>query len=159
MLRYIQQLAGLLFPIHLPMLTMIKDSQRELHDYISEISASADVQAGSPLPFGTQERRGGVNFAIFSRHASHVRLELFNHPDDSVPARSIDLDSTRHRTDCRLPPLPVGCRWYVAVDTAHEAPQDLFAAGEELLWEDPQTYHLSPRSSVILLARCTTEDK
>jgi glycogen operon protein len=97
-LRYIQQLAGLLFPIHLPMVTMIKDSHRELHDYISEISATADVRAGSPLPFGTQERRGGVNFAIFSRNTSHVRLELFNHPEDAVPARSIDLDSTRHRT-------------------------------------------------------------
>ena len=33
--------------------------------------------------------------------------------------------------------------------------QDLFAAGEEPLWEDPRTYHLSPRSSAILLARQT----
>ncbi len=34
-----------------------------------------------------------------------------------------------------------------------EAPHDLFAVGEEPLWDDPQTYLLSPRSSVILLAR------
>jgi glycogen operon protein len=54
-----------------------------------------------------------------------------------------------------LPPILPGARWHLAVDTSHEAPQDLFAAGEEPLWEDPQTYHLSPRSSAILLARGT----
>ena len=39
-----------------PMATMMKTPQRELHDYISEISEHADVRAGSPLPLGTQER-------------------------------------------------------------------------------------------------------
>jgi glycogen operon protein len=80
------------------MATMMKTPQRELHDYISEISEHADVQAGSPLPLGTQERGGGVNFSIFSRHASRVRLELFDHPEDAAPARVIDLDSARNRT-------------------------------------------------------------
>ncbi|MGA9134081.1 MAG: glycogen debranching protein GlgX, partial [Candidatus Sulfotelmatobacter sp.] len=80
------------------MATMIKTPQRGLHDYISEISEHADVRAGSPLPLGTQERGGGVNFAIFSRYASRVRLELFDHPEDAVPARVIDLDSARNRT-------------------------------------------------------------
>ena len=69
-----------------------------MHDYISEISERADVRAGSPLPLGTQESGGGVNFAIFSRHASRVRLELFDHPEDAAPARVIDLDSARNRT-------------------------------------------------------------
>ena len=64
---------------------MMKTPQRELHDYISKISDRTDVRAGSPLPFGTQERGGGVNFAIFSRHASRVRLELFDHPEDACP--------------------------------------------------------------------------
>jgi glycogen operon protein len=53
----------------------------------------------------------------------------------------------------RLPPIPAIARWYLAVDTARETPHDLSAAGEEPLWEDPQTYRLSPRSSAILLAR------
>ena len=57
-----------------------------------------DVRAGSPLPLGTQAWLGGVNFAIFSRNAYRVRLELFNHPEDAAPARIIDLDSTRNRT-------------------------------------------------------------
>jgi glycogen operon protein len=80
------------------MATMITTPQRELHDYISEISERADVRAGSPLPWGTQETEGGVNFAIFSRDASRVQLDLFDHPDDALPARVIDLDSARNRT-------------------------------------------------------------
>jgi hypothetical protein len=80
------------------MATMMKTAPRELHDYISETSEHADVRPGSPLPLGTQENGGGVNFAIFSRWASRVRLELFDHPEDAAPARVIDLDSGRNRT-------------------------------------------------------------
>jgi glycogen operon protein len=39
-----------------------------------------------------------VNFAIFSRHATGVRLDLFDHLDDSVPTRTILLDSARNKT-------------------------------------------------------------
>ena len=77
---------------------MMKAPQRESHDSISEISKRADVRTGSPLPLGTQERGGWVNFAVFSRDASRVRLELFDHPEDAVPARVIDLNSPRNRT-------------------------------------------------------------
>ena len=77
---------------------MTKTPQRELHNYILEVSEHANVRAGSPLPMGTQESGGGVNFAIFSRDASRVRLELYDHPEDAVPAHVIDLDSARNRT-------------------------------------------------------------
>ncbi len=80
------------------MATMTKTSERELHGYISEISERADIRAGSPLPLGTQETRGGVNFALFSRYASRVRLELFDHPEDAAPSRVIDLNSARNHT-------------------------------------------------------------
>jgi isoamylase len=76
----------------------MREAQRDLHTCISEISAHTDVQVGSPLPFGTQETRGGVNFALFSRDASRVCLELFDHPEDAVPARSINLDPVCNRT-------------------------------------------------------------
>ena len=52
-----------------------------------------------------------------------------------------------------LPPAPPGARWHLAADTSRETPRDLFSAGEEPLWKDPQTYHLSSRTSAILLAR------
>jgi glycogen operon protein len=80
------------------MATMTKAPQLNLPDYISKISEHADVRAGSPMPLGTQEIGWGVNFAIFSRYASRVRLEFFNHPEDATPARTIDLDSARNRT-------------------------------------------------------------
>ena len=76
----------------------LRGAQRELHTYIAELSERADVRAGSPLPLGALERGGGVNFAIFSRNASRVRLELFDHTEDAAPARIIDLDPARNRT-------------------------------------------------------------
>jgi glycogen operon protein len=51
-----------------------------------------------PLPLGTYACGEGVNFAFFSRHASRVRLELFDQPEDATAARVIDLDSARNRT-------------------------------------------------------------
>jgi len=58
----------------------------------------AEVRAGSPLPFGAYQHGGGTNFALFSRHATRVLLELYESPDDRSPARVIDLDPARHRT-------------------------------------------------------------
>ncbi len=77
---------------------MMKTPEHELHDYIPRTSEPADLRAGFPLPFGTWEMAGGVNFSIFSRNATRVRLELFDHPEDAAPARVIDLDSARNRT-------------------------------------------------------------
>jgi glycogen operon protein len=76
-------------------------------DFVAEVSARADARMGVPLPIGTHEYEGGVNFAIFSRHASRVRLELFNRPADATPARMIDLDPARNRT---------GDTWHVWVE-------------------------------------------
>ena len=72
--------------------------ERPLHDYVTEVSERSNVRVGVPLPLGTQESGGGVYFAIFSRYADRVRLELFDHPGDAAPARIIDLDSTSNRT-------------------------------------------------------------
>ena len=56
------------------------------------------VRSGSPLPLGAHVRGNGVNFAIFSRHATGVRLDLFNRAEDAAPARSIILEATRNKT-------------------------------------------------------------
>jgi isoamylase len=73
-------------------------SERPLHDYVAAVSEQTDVRVGAPMPLGTYGRGAGVNFAFFSRHASRVRLELFDGPEDATPARTIDLDATRNRT-------------------------------------------------------------
>ena len=75
--------------------------QRELHDYVADISEHTDVRAGSPLPLGIQERGGGVNFAVLSRRASRMRLELFDHPEDTSSAWAFDLDWPGSRTGCK----------------------------------------------------------
>jgi isoamylase len=59
----------------------------------------SDIQAGNPLPIGgAQEQGWGVNFVLFSRHATAVRLELYQHPEDFSPTRIIQFDPVRHRT-------------------------------------------------------------
>ena len=78
--------------------TELLSSERPLHDYVAEVSERTEVRMGVPLPMGTHQDGGGVNFAFFSRHASRVRLELFDHPQDAAAARVIDLDPERNRT-------------------------------------------------------------
>jgi isoamylase len=57
------------------------------------------IQSGNPLPIGGTHQQGdGVNFVLFSRNATRVHLELYQHPDDSSPSRIIDLDPMHHRT-------------------------------------------------------------
>jgi len=65
---------------------------------LAEVSAHTEIRCGMPLPFGTHGDAEGVNFALFSRHASRVRLELFDNSEDSIPARAFDLDPTWNRT-------------------------------------------------------------
>lgn len=56
------------------------------------------VRSGLPFPLGATVRGNGVNFAIFSRHASGVRLDLFERPEDANPQRTIILDDARNKT-------------------------------------------------------------
>ena len=111
---------------------MTKTPQRELHNYILEVSEHANVRAGSPLPMGTQESGGGVNFAIFSRDASRVRLELYDHPEDAVPAHVIDLDSARNRT---------GDVWHVWVEGI--GPGQLYAYRVDGLYEPSEGHRFN----------------
>jgi isoamylase len=47
---------------------------------------------------GTSQQDDGGNSAFFSRRATRVRLELYDHPEDRIPSRQIDLDPARNRT-------------------------------------------------------------
>lgn len=72
--------------------------ERPLHNYLKDVSERTGVRIGTALPLGTFQREGGVNFAVFSRHATRVQLELFDLPVDAMPVRVIDLDPARNRT-------------------------------------------------------------
>jgi glycogen operon protein len=74
------------------------ESERPLNDYAAAVSERTDVRVGVPLPLGTTALGAGVNFALFSRHASRVRLELFARAADATPAAAFDLDPARNRT-------------------------------------------------------------
>ncbi|HUX83468.1 MAG TPA: glycogen debranching protein GlgX [Halothiobacillus sp.] len=90
--------------------------ERELADYLADMSEHAEIRIGVPLPLGTDESEGGVNFALFSRHATRVRLLFFARPEDSEPVRWIDFDPVHNRT---------GDVWHVWV--AHIHPGQLYA--------------------------------
>jgi polyphosphate kinase 2 len=53
---------------------------------------------GHSAPLGATPTRHGVNFSVFSRHATGVELLLFDRPDDARPARAIRLDPSVNRT-------------------------------------------------------------
>ena len=62
------------------------------------MAAQFHIDTGRPLPLGASEHEDGVNFAVFSRNATSVWLELFAEPEDAEPLASIKLDPWRHRT-------------------------------------------------------------
>lgn len=53
---------------------------------------------GSPLPLGAQARAGGVNFALFSRHAQGVTLAITLPGGQKRPPLFFPLDPAMHRT-------------------------------------------------------------
>ncbi|MEJ2309295.1 MAG: hypothetical protein P8Z78_08250, partial [Gammaproteobacteria bacterium] len=56
------------------------------------------IEPGSPLPLGAHVTKGGVNFALFSRHARSVVLLLYETPDAVKHGWHIELDPEQHRT-------------------------------------------------------------
>ncbi len=116
---------------------------RRAHPVLSreEFYTDADIlwfgpQGGLPNWADAQEKR----FACLIR-------------EDEPGALYLMCNAGAEAVDFRLPPLSPEAQWRLAADTSRDAPQDLFAEGEEPLWADPQTYCLNPRSSAILLAR------
>jgi glycogen operon protein len=61
------------------------------------VSTDFAVDRGAPLPLGSSLVRGGVNIAVFSRHASVMMLVLFE-PGGLDPVLELPLDPRFHRT-------------------------------------------------------------
>jgi isoamylase len=76
--------------------------------------------------------------------------------EDEQRALCLIFNADSDAVDFVLPALQPGVQWHLGVDTFGETPHDLFVGGEEPLLQYPHSYRLSPRSSVILLARMTT---
>ncbi|MFN7992998.1 MAG: glycogen debranching protein GlgX [Bryobacteraceae bacterium] len=65
--------------------------------FLSAITPDFEISRGAPAPLGATLERGGINFAVFSRHATSVHLVLFlpGHPE---PVAEFPLDPVHHRT-------------------------------------------------------------
>ena len=64
--------------------------------FMSVFKGDFEVSAGSPLPYGATVVRGGINFAVFSKHATEVRLVLYVGSDaDSILELPLDAHTNR----------------------------------------------------------------
>ena len=62
------------------------------------MSSGPALGPGKPQPLGATLAAGGVQFAVFSRHATSVHLLLFRDPQDAAPSVELVLDPRLHRT-------------------------------------------------------------
>jgi len=95
-----------------------------------------DPQGASPNWANPGEKKFGC---LINENKNEVLFLIFNASNEGA--------------DFLLPSAFLKAQWYLAVDTSHESPQDIYSTGKESLLGDQQTYHINPRSSVILLAR------
>jgi isoamylase len=59
---------------------------------------TATIEPGRSYPLGAVPQAGGTNFSVYSRNATGVELLLFDCSSAERPARTIELDPTRHCT-------------------------------------------------------------
>jgi glycogen operon protein len=96
------------------------------------------ILRGHPLPFGATRLHGGVNFAVFSRHATGMTLVLFA-PGDPEPLMEFPLDPDLHRT---------GDVWHVFVQGL--APGFEYGYRAERVGQKPNPLHRFDPSEVLL---------
>jgi isoamylase len=61
-------------------------------------ATAASSHAGLSFPLGASVVPGGVNFSVFSRHATRIELLLFDSAAQAQPSQVIELDPRTHRT-------------------------------------------------------------
>jgi glycogen operon protein len=59
---------------------------------------AAVVEVGASAPLGATVQPGGVNFSVFSKHASSIELLLFDDENARRPSQVIRLEGGQHRT-------------------------------------------------------------
>lgn len=74
---------------------------------------------GAPLPLGVTwiPEQGAYNFALYSKHAERVTLQLYRDDETAAPAVLVELDHLRNKSGrvwhCRLTEAQIrGCRYY-----------------------------------------------
>ena len=87
------------------------------------------INTGKPLPLGAVLHEDGVNFAIFSRHATAVTLILFESAAQDSPYVEIPLDREKNKTGdvwhCLIHGITAGHCYLYRVDGAYQPEQGL----------------------------------
>ncbi|MDR3248772.1 MAG: glycogen debranching protein GlgX [Treponema sp.] len=82
------------------------------------------VDTGSPLPMGAFPTVTGVNFSVFSRHATAMNLILFQTAEPDSPYHEIKLDPKRNKTGdiwhCHIRDLRVGACYLYRTDGPYQ---------------------------------------
>lgn len=73
-------------------MTVLKHQQR------ARAETQPGSHAGASSPIGATVSRAGVNFSVYSRHATEIELLLFDRVDDPRPARVLRLGPSTNRT-------------------------------------------------------------
>ncbi|MFG3281861.1 glycogen debranching protein GlgX [Streptomyces sp. NPDC048111] len=88
------------------------------------MTEAPQITAGRPQPLGTTVDADGVNFSVFSEHATRVDLLLFDRCDDPEPSRTIQLHPDRHRSfhfwHCHVRGLGAGQVYAYRMDGPHD---------------------------------------
>ena len=85
------------------------------------------IMKGKPLVLGAVPFSDGVNFAVFSRNAERVVLDLFDSAEDVAPVQSIEFDPEINRTGdvwhVFVKGLSAGALYLYRVDGPYVPPQ------------------------------------
>lgn len=97
------------------------------------------TRAGSPLPFGTLFQEDGVNFSLFSKNATSVRLALY-HENEIEPFEEITFDPLVNKTGdiwhIFITPLEEGIQYCYFIGGSHQPTKGLLF--------DPKTPLIDP---------------
>ena len=95
----------------------------------AKAAVTRPIPRGSSCPLGASVLAGGVNFSVFSRHATALELLLFDRADDARPARTVALDPSASRSyhywHTFVPGLSAGQIYAYRADGPHEPERGL----------------------------------
>jgi isoamylase len=105
------------------------------------------VEPGRTHPFGATPDKDGVNFSIFSEHATSVELLLFEKHDDPEPIQIIQLNPNINRTFHSWHIYVKGLKHGAAYAYRVDGPENLHGAGHRFnknkVLIDPYTHSIS----------------
>jgi len=101
------------------------------------------TRPGTRYPCGASPVADGINFSIYSRHATHVELLLFEGAETPQPFQVIPLEARIHRTfffwSVQVVDLPVGTHYAWRIDGPDDVHRSGFRFDHDKVLLDPCT--------------------